>query len=348
MLARLTAGQRGAEEVDAEDLLIALILEDQGQFPEALSKLHNLPSGVPEAGLRYHQPFFAPDLANELLAQMQALRPRAQPVPNDSDLPVSENVQRIFTIATNLRDALQQSSIEPLHLLLAALEDTSSQAAHMLRAVGITREDVLMAIQKGSRELGNAPAVESPFTAGPSWGRARLVLALAGLRAWTRGAATIKTEDALAALVMEDQGEAEEDVPEICRYPDLLTRLQAKSYTPFLSPDLARRLLAELAALQRDRGEERSMESRTRCVGIASPELLSQPPPPYALVPMSENTSRAFHAADKLRAELHHSELQPMHLLAALLEDDSSRGTEIFRQAGITREKIIQSIRNGT
>ena len=64
-------------------------------------------------------------------------------------------------------------------------------------------------------------------------------------------------------------------------------------------------------------------------------------------IPMSAGVKVAFGAAARLRDELKHGEIEPLHLLAAILEDESSRGAQIFREAGITREKVIQFLREG-
>jgi hypothetical protein len=40
--------------------------------------------------------------------------------------------------------------------------------------------------------------------------------------------------------------------------------------------------------------------------------------------------------------------MEPLHLLAAILEDTSARGAQVFLQNGITAEKVIQFIREAT
>jgi hypothetical protein len=243
-------------------------------------------------------------------------------------------------LAASLRDELKQRQIEPLNLLAAILQEGTIRAAEIARAAGVTRGEVLRAINKEAVEGRKRPAATDPFTASPSWGRTTLVLALAKLQAWSRGAPSVATEDILAALVIEDQAVVGGEIPEIHQYPDLLARLSARADTPFFTPDIAARLLRGLAAFQGVLAEESARESRNRCVGIASPELLLQPPPPYALIPMSEGTSRVFHLAANLRAEI-----QPLHLLAAIMEDESNCCTRLVREVGITREKVVQHLR---
>ena len=215
----------------------------------------------------------------------------------------------------------------------------------MLFAVGITRAGVLEAIQGEAEALEDAPSAPDPFAPSPSWGRATVLHALAKVRAWARGAPSVKTEDMFVAIIIEDQPALAEAFPEIHGYPGLLATLEAGTHAPFFSLDLARRLLDGLAAVQSSYAEEESREPRNRTVGIASPELLLRPPPPSVLVPMSDPVNRCFMAADRLRVHLGRTELQPLHLLAALVEDPSSRGAQLFHDAGVTRDSVLRAAR---
>jgi len=149
MIARRKAGERGADALEVEDLLVGLIIEDQGGLMKELFGHPEPPVGSLDVGSRPQRSFLPPDLASDLLARVQALCTRSQPVPNDSDLPVSDSVQRIFTLAASLRDELEQTYVEPLHLLAAILEDESSRGTKVFREAGITRETVIQFLQDG-------------------------------------------------------------------------------------------------------------------------------------------------------------------------------------------------------
>ena len=62
-LARLESGARGAEMIDVDDLLAALIVEDQNKTPEFLEMLGR---GGRFIGSTTHQPFLPPDVATSL------------------------------------------------------------------------------------------------------------------------------------------------------------------------------------------------------------------------------------------------------------------------------------------
>src|SRR5579864_688692 len=64
-LARLESGARGAEMIDVDDLLAALIVEDQNKTPEFLEMLGR--GGGRFIGSTTHQPFLPPDVATSLL-----------------------------------------------------------------------------------------------------------------------------------------------------------------------------------------------------------------------------------------------------------------------------------------
>lgn len=148
-LARFKAGQRGAAAIEIEDLLVAFIIEDQGEFENAVSSL--FPNGKPvvQPGGQPHRPFLPPELASGLLPRVQALCAQSQPLPKESDMPLSEDGKAILRLADKLRVELQQSSLEPLHLLAAFLEDKSSRAAQLFRKAGITREKVIQFLREG-------------------------------------------------------------------------------------------------------------------------------------------------------------------------------------------------------
>jgi ATP-dependent Clp protease ATP-binding subunit ClpA len=57
-------------------------------------------------------------------------------------------------------------------------------------------------------------------------------------------------------------------------------------------------------------------------------------------MPTADPLTNTFRAAHDLAKELQHNQVEPLHLLAAALMEDSGVGTEALRRAGITAEKV--------
>jgi hypothetical protein len=144
-VARLKAGHRGADMLDVDDILVALIMEDQ-MMGKPVSELLGRPyiHGFPFTA---HRPFFSPDVASDLLRRIEELLSRSKSVAQSAEMPISPGVKHIFDGASDLLDRSQRSKVEPLHLLAAALTDESSKGASILQQAGITREKVLEAIR---------------------------------------------------------------------------------------------------------------------------------------------------------------------------------------------------------
>jgi len=140
--ARFKAGERGAKMIDVDDLLVGLVLEDQGleenMFPKLFEGRGTL---LNRASSRI--PFFSPEIANNLLTKMRDLLPEAQPVGHSTEMPVSPALERVFHASKDFQLQFQQSQTEPLHLLAAILAEESSQGVKLLQEFGITQEKVL-------------------------------------------------------------------------------------------------------------------------------------------------------------------------------------------------------------
>jgi len=140
--ARFQAGERGANMIDVDDLLVGLVLEDQGleknMFPKLFEGRGTL---LNKASSRI--PFFSQEIANKLLTKMRDLLPQAHPVEHSTEIPVSPALERIFDASKDFQRQFQQSQTEPLHLLAAILTEESSQAVKLLQEFGITQEKVL-------------------------------------------------------------------------------------------------------------------------------------------------------------------------------------------------------------
>jgi ATP-dependent Clp protease ATP-binding subunit ClpA len=149
-LARFTAGRRGAQAIELEDLLVSLMIEDQGRFEEAVSEGRRGGTPVVQPRTSPHNPFLVPEVADELLARLQALSPRSQPLPTSVEMPLSQASKNALPRADSLCNEMHHGSIEPLHLLAAGLENPQNKAALIVREAGMTSEKVV-AFLKGEK-----------------------------------------------------------------------------------------------------------------------------------------------------------------------------------------------------
>ncbi len=143
-LARRQAMVRGSATVEIEDLILGIVVEDQGGLLEELSK----PLGVKIdlAHMRLpHRPYLPRDVANDLRVRLEALCRRSAPLPPGTETALSGSAKYLFEVADLLRETLRQSKLEPIHLLAAAVWVESSSAVQMLRDAGITRDSVVRA-----------------------------------------------------------------------------------------------------------------------------------------------------------------------------------------------------------
>jgi hypothetical protein len=163
------AGQRGANSVDVNDLVAALIIEDQE--PDAEELFEETPPGVLfpsnliRSGERAHKPFFPPQVAIDVLVKLNGILPRSTSLPRGSEMLVSAALDRVYAVAKKLPAEFHQSEVRvntgtrdrpigkyqavvPLDLLAAALREPC-EATKMLQESGITEEKVLQAIRAG-------------------------------------------------------------------------------------------------------------------------------------------------------------------------------------------------------
>ena len=142
-ITRLESGARGAEMIDLDDLLAALIVEDQNKIPETLEMLGETGKFI---GLTTHQPFL-PAAATSLLESIQQSQPQSQSIPTSADMAISPALGETLAAAIDLREKLQSKEVTPLHLL-AVLLAGSHQRVQALRDAGITEEQVLDVIRR--------------------------------------------------------------------------------------------------------------------------------------------------------------------------------------------------------
>src|SRR5689334_9747222 len=101
-LTRLKAGRRGAPALETDDLVEALVLEDQGEFAEALGLPGEVGVPVAEPGLKPAHPFFPPEVASEVLLKVERALTKADPIPDQTDMQASPAVSRTFDAALTL------------------------------------------------------------------------------------------------------------------------------------------------------------------------------------------------------------------------------------------------------
>jgi ATP-dependent Clp protease ATP-binding subunit ClpA len=70
--------------------------------------------------------------------------------------------------------------------------------------------------------------------------------------------------------------------------------------------------------------------------------------PPVATekdMPVSIALQKVLKAAEDLAKELEHPKIEPLHLLAAVLQDESGQAVTILKQAGIARDQVIDRLK---
>ena len=152
--------------------------------------------------------------------------------------------------------------------------------------------------------------------------RARMVVFVARLVAGKNGSPNIDVEHVVEGLVREDQGELASllGVP-----PEQLMVPAAHGFhRHFFASETASKILLKL-------------EKQTTGEAI----------PSSAGIPISLQVGEVFREAKELCVELHQLTVEPLHLLAAVLSDNSSDVSVTLQDSGVTREKVIAAIQNG-
>lgn len=169
--ALLTAKERGADSIDVNDLVVALITEDQNPDSLELNVQHPAvkrflereprPPGVlfPRECWIPREPFFAPEVAADLLAKLKEILARSNP--RTDGMRTSPEFERAFDVAEQLRNEFHQNEVQPLYVLAAALREPC-EATRMLQAAGITEEKVLQLLRSRS-DLENGRSIPNPI-----------------------------------------------------------------------------------------------------------------------------------------------------------------------------------------
>ena len=147
--------------------------------------------------------------------------------------------------------------------------------------------------------------------------RSKMIVFLTRMDSGRRGAKAIEPGDLLEAIINEDQGELAK------RFADGFTESGPIHATePFFSAELASKVLLRLHNL-----------------------LPQHEPVADSLnMPMSSGLQHIMEAATTLARELQHNQVQPLHLVAAILAEETSEPAEILKEAGVSRQAIIQAL----
>jgi hypothetical protein len=177
------AQQRGADTLDVNDLIVALVIEDQ--TPDAPILFHAPPLGTVfppgssrQTSLRVeYTPFLLPRVAVEVLVKMNGILPRSKSVPHNTKMQTSAALERVLNVAQQLPVQFNQSEVQinigtpdrpggmyqavvPLDLLAAALREPC-EGTKILQEAGITEEKVLQTIRAGG-DLEKGTPRETP------------------------------------------------------------------------------------------------------------------------------------------------------------------------------------------
>jgi ATP-dependent Clp protease ATP-binding subunit ClpA len=149
--------------------------------------------------------------------------------------------------------------------------------------------------------------------------RSKMIIFLARKDAGRRGATALETGDLLEAIINEDQGELAN------RFAGAITPSgPIRPPEPFFSEPVAAKTILRLHSI-----------------------LAQHEPVADSLdLPPSRSLQHVLNAARTLAQELGQSQVQPLHLVAAILGEEGSGYAEILRALGVSREAVIQALRS--
>ncbi|MDE3135838.1 MAG: Clp protease N-terminal domain-containing protein [Acidobacteriota bacterium] len=147
--ARFKAGQRGAGAIGVDDLLLGILIEDQGKRATPTSKMLGNP-GASHIAAPSHSPFFRRETATDVLSRIESLLPASKPIGPSTELPLSADLERVLVRAKDVQEMFHHSQVEPLHLLAAALTEGSSDGVNLLQEAGFTKEQVLEGLKSAA------------------------------------------------------------------------------------------------------------------------------------------------------------------------------------------------------
>jgi len=136
--ARFKAGERGADMIDTDDLLVGLVLEDQGILEKTVFSTIFEGQGVPVNRAPSRIPFLSATVAQDLLANLEKDLLQSQPIALTTEVPLSPSLEHVLNSAKDVQTRFRHNQIEPLHLLAAILAEESGQRVKLLQDSGIT------------------------------------------------------------------------------------------------------------------------------------------------------------------------------------------------------------------
>lgn len=145
----MVAKQRGAAEIGVEDLLEALVIEDQRDSRRLPKEtIYDRVANMPD-----HPPFFSAEAAATIHRGLEPLLPASDaPSPESVEMPLSAAVKDVLLAAYGLSQELRHEragNVEPLHLLAAVLADETCEVGKIVKEAGVEREAVIAAIRSG-------------------------------------------------------------------------------------------------------------------------------------------------------------------------------------------------------
>jgi ATP-dependent Clp protease ATP-binding subunit ClpA len=159
--------------------------------------------------------------------------------------------------------------------------------------------------------------------------RARRLILMALWSAQNRGGSSIEPEDLLHVLIREDRGEFVGLAAEIFPGAPVPIHDPAGGHRPFFADEVARKLLRELNE------DTDYLKAETRTGQLK--------PVPHVDMPMSNSLKRVLGFV----AKAHQNDataIEPLHLLAAMVEDRDSRLAQFLRDHGITRQTVAKAL----
>jgi hypothetical protein len=153
--------------------------------------------------------------------------------------------------------------------------------------------------------------------------RSRIVVFVARFVAGERGSNAIDVEDLLVGLVSEDHGTHGSMLSKFFGGGEVDAGFPTPTHKPFFAPAVAASLLKNI---------EKSI-----------PHL--EPIPTSIEIPLSGELSRVFEAAEGCRIQFKHDEVEPLHLLAAVFNDEGRVAVKELLKIGLTQEEVFKRLR---
>ena len=152
--------------------------------------------------------------------------------------------------------------------------------------------------------------------------RSKQIVFAARFNAGERGADMIDTDDLLAGVILEDQAPVESLLFSLVKGQGRAFN-KVEPREPFFSASAAENLLADL----------KKKLPRSGAVPLVE-EL-----------PMSASLHRVFDSAEAFRAQFRSNHVEPLHLLAAILKENSGEGPRLLERWEITELQVLSALK---